>query len=61
MRLQKLLQMVAFVKDLLNLAQNANEIIWDVVVVVSSLHQSPSCGGSRFRPAQSIAILLLVW
>ena len=31
------------------------------VVVVSSPHQSPRCGASLFRSAQSIAILLSVW
>ena len=30
-------------------------------VVVSSSHQSPSLGVSRFRSAQSITILLSVW
>ena len=30
-------------------------------VVVSSCHQSPSLGVSRFRSAQSITILLSVW
>ena len=33
----------------------------DVVVVVSSPHQWPRCGVSRFRSAQSIAIPLSVW
>ena len=32
-----------------------------VVVVVSSSHQSPSLGVSRFGTAQSITILLSVW
>ena len=32
-----------------------------VIVVVSSPHQSPRCGVSRFRSAQSIAIPLSVW
>ena len=31
------------------------------LVVVSSSHQSPRLGVSRFRSAQSIAILLSVW
>ena len=31
------------------------------VVVVSSPHQSPRCGVSRFRSAQSITIPLSVW
>ena len=31
------------------------------VVVVSLPHQSPRCGASRFRLAQSIAIPLSVW
>ena len=32
-----------------------------LVVVVSSPHQSPRCGVSRFRSALSIAIPLSVW
>ena len=32
-----------------------------LVIVVSSSHQSPCVGVSRFRSAQSIAILLSVW
>ena len=32
-----------------------------VVVVVSSLHQSPRCGVLRLRSAQSITIPLSVW
>ena len=31
------------------------------VVVVSSCHQSPRCGVSRFRSAKSITIPLSVW
>ena len=31
------------------------------VVVVSAPHQSPRCGVSRFRSAQSITIPLSVW
>ena len=35
--------------------------LFDVVVVVSSSHQSPSLGVSLFRPAPSITIQLLLW
>ena len=39
----------------------ANKFTCVVVVVVSTSHQSPRRGVSRFRSAQSIAILLSVW
>ena len=37
------------------------QVPWLVVDVVSSPHQSPRCGVSRFRSALSITIPLSVW
>ena len=39
----------------------AGELVVPEPLVVSSPHQSPGCGDSRFRSVQSMTIPLYVW